>query len=252
MNFLYPKPGSALKLTVSSRLSRHIHVSMAFYTTDASKMQLPPRPPRTQSLAGTVVDHTSYLFLHTRVPPESWPKTFSSPLFLQLKERLGKYGGLVNVSWSEPGPSVSSLIGLSESIEAYTGTFWTRTEGRDVCRGVHLPMVTTNNMSIFDENLGQLADGNSVLCSVDSRTTDIMPMGPYFYICCHGHRDCRCGFRGGDLADALTDELAKRNMLLDEHGRPRLSRVGHVGGHKYVPTFLYTEKLTVFLGMHLT
>lgn len=244
----------------------------AFYTTysDSRESHLPQRPPRTQPLAGTVPYHVSYLFLHTHQAPENWPKTFTFPLYLQLKENLvAKHNVLVNVCWTPTSPTRPSLDSppfsrrpvdppIDHEFDVHSGTLWMKgtvsgdnlqyLRSQDICTRVNLPIITPDTiLSIFDgdndhyNNMMHLGPGvdlkladhgtRSAFYSVESRNRHL---GPYFYICCHARRDCRCGIRGGDLADALASELTKRNMLLDDQGRPRLARVGHVGGHKYV------------------
>ena len=69
--------------------------------------------------------------------------------------------------------------------------------------------------------------GSTVQCEEDMAAS-----GPYFYICTHMNRDCRCGVRGGQLVSDLRKELEIRGMLLDHQGKPRVAEVGHVGGHK--------------------
>lgn len=282
-----PSASSFLNIKVSSLLSsssrRHqICIPSAFYTTysDSRESHLPQRPPRTQPLAGTVPYHVSYLFLHTHQAPENWPKTFTFPLFLQLKDNLvGKHNVLVNVCWTPASPTVTcpspapspSLDTppspssrpidppIDHEIVVHSGTLWIKgnttsgdnlLQSQDICTRINLPIITPDTiLSIFN---GDNDDGNNMMVhlgpgvdlelitdhgtrsapySVKSRNRHL---GPYFYICCHARRDCRCGIRGGDLADALASELTKRNMLLDDQGRSRLARVGHVGGHKYV------------------
>lgn len=61
---------------------------------------------------------------------------------------------------------------------------------------------------------------------------DVASSGPYFYICTHMSRDCRCGVRGVELVVDLRRELSDRGMLLDHDGKSRVAELGHVGGHK--------------------
>lgn len=177
-------------------------------------------------------------------------------------------------SSSSPSPSLSldspqSLRPTDPPIDhelvVHSGTLWMKngsTQSRanlleshqDICRRVDLSTIAPEAiLSIFngdnDErnyNIMHLGPGvdleltdhhgtRSAFYPVESRTRH---KGPYFYICCHARRDCRCGIRGGDLADALESELTKRNMLLDDLGRPRLARVGHVGGHRNAPNLI--------------
>ncbi|EKM48895.1 uncharacterized protein PHACADRAFT_202264, partial [Phanerochaete carnosa HHB-10118-sp] len=56
----------------------------------------------TQSIAGTVAHHRSYILLHTRVPPPAFPARVPSPLQRQLQLRAARWGGLVNFAWLPP------------------------------------------------------------------------------------------------------------------------------------------------------
>ncbi|GJJ12959.1 hypothetical protein Clacol_007206 [Clathrus columnatus] len=233
------------------RVKRHLHFKTTlvenrrkyssgkwnFHTTEPeSHLLLPPRPSRTKSLAGTVQFHSSYLFLHDVEDPNNWLRVFNSPLFSRLKERLGKRNVLVNICQSKP---------------YYGGTLWTKGKHQDsLHEGFFFPVISSDEaVSVLEGHLDKLTDeeddddSNAVavaeMAAVESRIAkELASAGPYFYICCHGHRDCRCGIRGGDLANALTDELESRNMLTDEQGRHRLGRVGHVGGHKNAPNLI--------------
>lgn len=47
-------------------------------------------------------------------------------------------------------------------------------------------------------------------------------------VCTHGARDCRCSDIGGDLLQALRQDIAQRGL----QNEVRLGEVSHLGGHK--------------------
>ncbi|KIJ49194.1 hypothetical protein M422DRAFT_161539 [Sphaerobolus stellatus SS14] len=182
--------------------------------------ELPPRPPRSESLAGNVQYHTSYLLLHTREPATAWPSVFTSQLYKNLLLRMKEINGLVNFVWL--GQDTQEPVSNSE--ESYSATLWERTDPTGLSKRFDIPRISESNVDVvFDPSLKPSEDVSS---------------GPYFYICVHQNRDCRCGVRGGNLARDLSKELEKRSILFDPNGQRRIGEVGHVGGHKNAPNVL--------------
>lgn len=177
---------------------------------------LPPRPPRTESLAGSVQYHTSYLLLHSHESPSTWPSAFTSPLYKDLLLRLQRVDGLVNFVWLGGDSADSDKI----EEDAYSVTLWRRFPHEALPQRFEIPLISSKNVDTTVDSSNSLG------------TRGELSSGPYFYICAHGSRDCRCGVRGGNLVKDLAKELENRGMLYDSDGRPRIGEVGHVGGHK--------------------
>ena len=179
---------------------------------------LAPPPPRFTSLAGTVPYHSSYLLIHARNPPSEWPSTFTSHVYLDSKRRLKEHHGLVNFCWLGEQPARGRSLG-----DAYSATLWKKSSSQEVCHRIEIPLISG-------------ADIGSVvkLAHIASPPLEeyVASSGPYFYVCTHKSRDCRCGVRGSELLMDLKKELAVRGMLFDLDGKSRVGEVGHVGGHK--------------------
>ncbi|KAL8276238.1 hypothetical protein RQP46_011355 [Phenoliferia psychrophenolica] len=63
----------------------------------------------------------------------------------------------------------------------------------------------------------------------------------HIYVCTHGSRDCRCGDLGEPLYQALVREARWRKIggaMSDGTDGVRISRVSHIGGHKYAANAL--------------
>ncbi|KAF8519774.1 Sucrase/ferredoxin-like-domain-containing protein [Hysterangium stoloniferum] len=222
-----------LKLNRSSpiRVCRGYSVRRNSSTSPQQPAALLPRPPRSESLAGSVQYHTMYLLLHSREAPEAWPPTFTSPLYTSIQRTLEERNGLVNFCWLGSPPQLSCSEGTGE---AYSATLWRKMHTHELPRRLDIPIISSSNAElVVRQSISQLLDSYSA-----SEIVDDMHAGPYFYICCHGQRDCRCGVRGGELAAELTALLRERGILFDHNGKPRVGRIGHVGGHKNAPNLL--------------
>ena len=53
-----------------------------------------------ESIAGTAPFHNAYIFLHTRLPPPSYPARVSSALQRTLQRATLRFGGYVNFAWA--------------------------------------------------------------------------------------------------------------------------------------------------------
>lgn len=181
-----------------------------------TKRPISPRPPRSTSLAGSVPYHSSYLLIHARDPPSEWPSTFTSPAYLDSKQRLKNHHCLVNFCWLGDQPARDSTG------DAYSATLWKKSSSQEVCHRIEIPLISTTNVGTVVELVRIASLGEEHVTS----------SGPYFYVCTHISRDCRCGIRGGEFLGDLKRELDVRGMLFDHDGKSRVGEVGHVGGHK--------------------
>lgn len=90
--------------------------------------------------------------------------------------------------------------------------------------------VSTATLPAFEEDLRSLIlDGD-----------DVEPTAPgtSIYVCTHGTRDCRCGETGEAVYLAIEKELRARGWggtrrETDDNARVTVSRVAHIGGHKW-------------------
>ncbi|KAF8587614.1 hypothetical protein K439DRAFT_1630500 [Ramaria rubella] len=206
--------------------SYHALISRHYHSTNAV---LPARPPRSVSLAGTVPHHSSYLLIYARDPPSTWPPVFTTPLYKDLHKRMKEIDGLVNFCWLGKPPNAA--LREDQSQEAYNATLWKKSDSQVISFRVDIPFLSTKNVAlVMEQVLRRDRDMESEETAASS--------GPYFYICTHGKRDCRCGIRGSELFQALQKELDWRGMLFDQTGRPRVCEVAHVSGHKNAPNLL--------------
>jgi hypothetical protein len=142
-------------------------------------------------------------------------------VFLDLQRRLAQRDVLVNFVWLRQQSLVAGEEDMRER-EGYSATYWRKSSKAELAKQVEVPWVCS-------ENIDGVARG-----LIEGLEEEQEPTGPYFYVCCHGKRDCRCGIRGSVLATDISNELRARGMLIDAKGRTRIGELGHVGGHKFV------------------
>ncbi|KAF8066643.1 Sucrase/ferredoxin-like-domain-containing protein [Lyophyllum atratum] len=170
-------------------------------------------------LFGTVPSHRAYIFLHATEPPATFPPRISTPLQRALQRKVLRWGGIVNFAWYGPGQP-TSISGHSSA------TAFSTLGGR-----LDIPELTLENLDEVEEKLRKHAEGPLV-----KQTSEEI----HLYVCTHGARDCRCGEHGGEVANALREELTRLTKA-DPSGiasRVKLGEVGHVGGHEYAANLL--------------
>ncbi|KAF9648340.1 hypothetical protein BDM02DRAFT_3155793 [Thelephora ganbajun] len=174
-----------------------------------------------QDLAGTAPFHDYYVMLHSREPPQEFPKAVSSPIQKALQLALTPSNGLVNFSWSLQ----QSLPPLSPSSdELYFATAFSK-EG--------------NVIEVEDLSLSNVHEAAQRITSSRSTVQACNATRPlYIYVCTHAARDCRCGDVGGSVAEAFRKEIDRRGLTSEV----KLGETGHVGGHKYAANVLIYPK----------
>ena len=173
------------------------------------------------TLPGTVAYHNTYIMLHTRTPPPSFPARVQSKLQRALQLRTSRWGGIVNHAWlpedSEPGATPEWDDPTHES---YRVSVFSTSRGF-----LEIPRVSMENL---DEVAAVLQHHSEKPLR---EPVDVVATSPlYFYVCTHGERDCRCGETGGAVFDALREGIDKRGY----GDIMKVGALGHVGGHKYV------------------
>lgn len=141
----------------------------------------------------------------------------STPVQRALQLKASKWGGVVNFSWFEPGPTYTAAKGRDSA------TAFSTLGGQ-----LEIPNISLENLDEVEENLRKHAEGSLV-----GETSEEI----HLYVCTHGARDCRCGTIGSEVVKTLREEVARR-VKLDPWGlisRVRVGEVGHVGGHQCVP-----------------
>lgn len=182
------------------------------------------------SLAGTIVSHTSYVLLHSRVPPTEFPSKVPSRLQRSLQLHASQWGGVINFSWS-PEQSVHPDTRDAEwefEEETYSLTAFSRFRGM-----MEIPEVSSLNLEEVQEQLRlhgsppglEHSHGHPALNSsqMEDRKGAI-----HIYVCTHRNRDCRCGDSGVSVFEALRSEVDSRQLS----DRVKVGGVSHVGGHK--------------------
>lgn len=166
-----------------------------------------------QNLIGTVPVHEHYVLLHSRNPPQEFPKVVSS-VQKALQLALASSKGLVNFSWSPqqnlPRPPSSS------DEEAYSATSFSK--GGNITK---LEGLTVSNVQ---EAVRRITNPWSTVQHDDT----VRPL--YIYVCTHAARDCRCGDVGGLVIEAFRKEVYRRGLI----SVVKLGETGHVGGHKLI------------------
>ena len=171
-----------------------------------------PRLNPAHDLAGTAPFHDHYVMLHSRKPPQEFPKAVSSPTQKALQLALAPSNGLVNFSWS-PQQSLPPILSSSDE-EVYSATAFSR--GGNV---IELEGLTVSNVQ---EAVQRITNPRSMIHPGDA----VQPL--YIYVCTHAARDCRCGDIGSSVSGALRKEIDKRGLT----AAVKLGETGHVGGHK--------------------
>ncbi|KAF7792659.1 hypothetical protein EIP86_003756 [Pleurotus ostreatoroseus] len=189
-----------------------------------------------ESIAGTAPFHNAYIFLHTCLPPPSYPAKVHSALQRTLQRATLRFGGYVNFAWAPEqrvlAPS-SSSSGRAEweegDEEAYVATAFSRLGGR-----LEIPEVSARNMGEvvrrLEAHTTQNDNAGMDTSAVRRRDDDVLNL----YVCTHGERDCRCAEHGGAVYEALRAEVRRRGL----GASVRVAGVGHVGGHKYAANLL--------------
>ena len=114
----------------------------------------------------------------------------------------------------------------------------------------HFPSFSLSSLAAFEEEFDSLprlpTRSPTLPSSQGSPRTHI-------YVCTHGSRDCKCGDLGEKLFQALLSEVKRRKLggelstSSDEGGSGgdgvRVSRIAHIGGHKYAANALVYREL---------
>ncbi|KAF8651386.1 hypothetical protein AX16_004809 [Volvariella volvacea WC 439] len=217
-------------------------------------------------LAGTVQAHRAYILIHSPIPPSDFPSRISTTLQRALQLKVTKWGGIVNFAWypDEQGPLKSKApsrvvtpgLGLEDRSRSpsYDPTAF-RSEDMEVPSrvsvftryGTHMGSLDIPNLRAeyadeAEELIKSFVDGNKLPhdtgpnIKLDTSKKDEI----HLLVCTHGARDCRCGTTGGQVFDALRDEVERRKAI-DSDGimqRVKVGAVSHVGGHAYAANLL--------------
>ncbi|KAI0795008.1 Sucrase/ferredoxin-like-domain-containing protein [Abortiporus biennis] len=179
-------------------------------------------------LAGTVPYHESYILLHTRQSPQTYPSKVPSKLQRTLQLLATQWGGIVNFSWSPEQPvheSTQDSWEQKDREEIYHLTAFSRYKG---C--LEIPEVSMDNLEAVCEQLQLHAAQSESTNTTQKLSKDVI----HIYVCIHGNRDCRCGETGGQVFDTLRREVKARGLT----EQVKVAGVGHVGGHKYAGNIL--------------
>ncbi|KAI0266354.1 Sucrase/ferredoxin-like-domain-containing protein [Gloeopeniophorella convolvens] len=183
------------------------------------------QPSLEEPLLGTVPYHKSYLLLHGRQSPRTFPSRFASPLLVSLRQQALQWSALVNVAWRQPEPYNDVSLPVEEG-ETYSMVAFVQGGAR-----LEIPHVSMANL---DEVCSRLQD---YMEHPEKRTQS--QGGLHLYVCTHGARDCRCGDLGGKVAEAFKDEVLKRRKPEPvKYSSVTVSEIGHVGGHQYAANVL--------------
>ncbi|THH29893.1 hypothetical protein EUX98_g4290 [Antrodiella citrinella] len=182
---------------------------------------------KSDTLAGTVASHNSYILLHVRVPPTEFPAKVPSRLQRTLQLHASQWGGIVNFSYSpdQPVHPRTRDAEWESAQETYTLTAFSRFRPPMV-----IEEISTENLESVQERLRAHGSPASLPDEAGLSSSEDIHM----YVCTHWKRDCRCGDAGVPVLEALREEVAKRQL---SH-RVKLGAVGHVGGHKYAANAL--------------
>ncbi|KAI0300538.1 Sucrase/ferredoxin-like-domain-containing protein [Multifurca ochricompacta] len=185
-------------------------------------------------LSGTVPLHQAYILLHSRHSPRNFPSRIASPLLVALRQRALRWSALVNVAWIPSNSVAAGDAPFTNDTEVYSLLAFAR--GRSQLR---IPSVTMNSL---DDACATLHD-----YMARPLVRVVHPDKVYLYVCTHGSRDCRCGEWGSKVADALREEIRKREETVEtepvskgkgKHPRIVVGEVGHVGGHQHAANML--------------
>ncbi|KAH8103354.1 Sucrase/ferredoxin-like-domain-containing protein [Cristinia sonorae] len=186
-------------------------------------------PPAAEPpLAGSIASHTSYILLHTRIPPTEYPSKIPSRLQRTLQLNASQWGGIVNFAWTPDQDCVHPDTKDAEwesARETYRLTAFSRFRGR-----LEVSEIKEGEIEGLLEVLK--AHGSPLSPGEDAAGTDVDPVS--IYVCTHRNRDCRCGDTGSAFFEALRSEVAGRQL----ESRVQVGAVGHVGGHKYAANAL--------------
>jgi hypothetical protein len=181
---------------------------------------------KTDCLAGTVPLHQTYILLHGRHSPRTFPSRITSPLLLALQRHARRWSALVNVAWipSNAVENISNPLEDLEDVDTYNLLAFSRDRAR-----LQIPSVTMNNLEDACTQLNDYMKGPPA-SMVNSNPDGLLSL----YVCTHGARDCRCGEWGSKVADALREEVRKRKEVepTGKYSRVVVGEVGHVGGHQ--------------------
>ncbi|KAJ3481404.1 hypothetical protein NLI96_g7680 [Meripilus lineatus] len=185
--------------------------------------------PTSASLAGTVPFHDSYVLLHTRQPPSSYPGRVKSRLQRTLQLLATQWGGVVNFSWSPEQQALTQGDAAKPEWEngdeeAYRATAFSAYNGT-----LDIPEVNMRNVEEVNALLSAHAYPSKSPSSLSASSPTL-----HLYVCTHGERDCRCGDTGGKVYEALRREVKDRGLWERVH----VAGVGHVSGHKYAANLL--------------
>lgn len=172
--------------------------------------RFPDHPIAAEPCHGTVPEHQAFLFLHTKRPPATWPGRIEmfSPFYNEMKGKMKELNGFATLAYTDGDES-----GDWTDPETCSATLYKMGSG-----AADLSNVSTST------------DLTSVETSAGSRKV-------HFYVCTHGSRDCRCGDVGGNVVDALKEELGQLPEA-SKTGISGVSEVAHIGGHVYVSHIL--------------
>ncbi|GAA6002923.1 hypothetical protein JCM10207_001899 [Rhodosporidiobolus poonsookiae] len=206
----------------------------AFTAAAIRRSTIPP-------VVGTGGDSQRQLLLHTPHPYSEWPSHLNSvsPLYAELGRRpqLGKLAfnftdagsGPVEQEWDPKRPKFEKPPETGEE-EVYSATLYPDF--------VHIPALSISSLPAFESLYASLPPIPSSGAALSSDTTSASPPRVHIFVCTHGTRDCRCSDLGEPLYQALVKEVQRRKTGGElkgnlEEGGVRISRVAHVGGHKW-------------------
>ena len=189
-----------------------------------------------ESIAGTVAYHETYAFLHTKVPPSSFPSNVPSKLQRELQLRARKSGCLINFAWIPEGRLKKAEEPVAPEWEGSEEVYKLSAFTRGFSGRIDIHKVSRENIQEVEQLLTSLSPSHAPTLPEAISTSPIQ-----IYVCTHAARDCRCGDTGSAVFDAFAREIDRRRITHDV----KVGCVGHVGGHKYAAEYIHLLRLSL-------
>lgn len=225
------RPGTLLASASTKRIAPCLPQTRQY--SAAAQVRRPSPPPEKEepfselltSLPGTAQAHRCLVLLNSSIPITEFPSRYSTKIQRQLQIRLVRLGGIVNFAWFGGPPPHVSGSSEGEGEEVLSGVAYTPNGGR-----LPLPHISLSTIDNVVKQLVSHMEATTIQPETQAHI-DIL-------VCTHGARDCRCGEKGGEVYEALKEEVQKIQKDSRDSPRVRVGEIAHVGGHKYVSTLL--------------
>ncbi|GAA6006974.1 hypothetical protein JCM11491_001460 [Sporobolomyces phaffii] len=224
------------------------------YSSSAASIGPPP-------LIGSAPHYPRHLVIHTPHLSRTWPSHLESVSFLY--KHLG-------TRWTQsPHAQLKQLgFGVSEGVETReTGATWDPERSKfetpppesteEVYSAtlypdfLHFPSFSLSSLESFESKFLALPPPPALPSSGSTSSSE--PATSHIYVCTHGSRDCRCGDLGEKLYQSILSELKRRKLggelavagssgAGNGHEGVRVSRISHIGGHKWAANALVYKK----------